>query len=290
MLRSLSVAKNNIKMQSVLTFVSILTGTITFFLLTCFLAFALLSNFLLGFLESRSQVTVYFRDSVEESSIVAIRDELSNMSEVSQARYTSKEEALEIFVNMFKTEPLLTDNVEAGVLPASIDIWVTNIDDLDKVTEYVKEKEGIEEIVYFEEALQTFKQWSDGIKMTGIILISLLLLQSFLIVLVVTAVTIRDMSEEIRIMRLLGATSWYIQGPFFAQSAIISFLSSLFSVVMFMAVIPFAEPFVLGSFSGVPIPALSFLAVGALFLVQLTINLLLSFAGTFVALKKYLTI
>jgi len=288
MMRALSVAKDNIQLQSILTFVSILTNTLAFFLLSCFLAFALLSNFLLSFLESRAQITVYFQDSATEENILEVKQELMGLQQVTDVRYTSKEEALNIFLDMFKSEPLLTDDVDAGVLPASLDIWVKDIAQLEEISGFLKQKEGIEEIVYFEDALKTFKKWSVGIKYVGATLVGLMLLESFLVILIVCGVSIRDMGEEIRIMRLLGATNGYIQSPFFVQSFIIAFLSSLFSVVLFMSVIPFAEPFIRQSFSEVPIPTVSFLGIGILFAVQLGINLILSFTGTFVAVKKYL--
>ncbi|PIR43161.1 hypothetical protein COV24_04315 [candidate division WWE3 bacterium CG10_big_fil_rev_8_21_14_0_10_32_10] len=288
MFRSLNVAKSNIKMQSILTFVSILTNTLTFFILSCFLAFALLSNYLLGFLESRAQLTVYFLDSASEQSILDLRKELLDMPQVTEVKYTSKEEAYKIFLNIFESQPLLTESADAAKLPASLDIWVKDINNMDIVSDFLKNKDGIEEIKYFKDALQTFKKWSTGIKYVGLILISIMLVQSFLTILIVTGVSIRDMSEEIKVTKLLGATNGYVQGPFFAQGFIISFISSLFSVVLFMSVVPFAEPFIRQSFSGVPIPTFSFLTLALLFGAQFVVNLFLSLSGTFVAVKKYL--
>lgn len=290
MLRYFQTASDNIKMQSIITFISIVTSTLTFFLLSCFLSFALLSNYLLNFLESKAQITVYFQDTATEGHILDTKKKLVELDFVTDVAYTSKEEALNIFLDLYETEPLLVESVDVGIFPASLDVRVRDIADLDKTSEVLKEVDHIEEISYFKEALDQFKSWSNGIKYVGSVLVSALLLISFLVILLVTGITIRDKSEEIRIMKLLGATDSYIQGPFFAQTVLISLISSLFSVIMFMGLLPFVEPFVRQQFSTIPIPPVGFLTVIYIFAIQFAVNLFISFSGTLVAVKKYMNL
>lgn len=288
--RSFKHAKKTMQLQSVITFVSIVVSTLTFFLVTVFVVFALMSNSILSYLESRAQLTAYFQDTVDEEYILSIKKELTEMPEVTDVTYTSKDQALQIFLNLYESEPLLTDDVDAGIFPASLDVRVKDINDLDKISKILKEKDGIEEISFFKEALERFKSWSNGIKYIGLSLVSSMLFVSFLIILVVTGISIRDKSDEIRVMRLLGATNGYIQGPFFVQSIIISFISSIFSLILFMGIVPFIEPFILQRFTGIPVPTASFLNLLMVFCVIFGVNLFLSLLGTFVAVKKYMNV
>lgn len=290
MTRSFKHAKKTMQLQSVITFVSIVVSTLTFFLVTVFVVFALMSNSILSYLESRAQLTAYFQDTVDEEYILSIKKDLSAMSEVTDVTYTSKDQALQIFLNLYESEPLLTEDVDAGIFPASLDVRVKDINDLDKISKILKDKDGVEEISFFKEALEKFKSWSNGVKYIGLALVSSMLFVSFLIILVVTGISIRDKSDEIRIMRLLGATNGYIQGPFFVQSVIISFISSIFSLILFMGIVPFIEPFVLQRFTGIPIPTANFLNLLLVFAVIFGANLFLSLLGTFVAVKKYMNI
>jgi len=290
MTRSFKHAKKTMQLQSVITFVSIVVSTLTFFLVTVFVVFALMSNSILSYLESRAQLTAYFQDTVDEEYILSIKKELTEMPEVTDVTYTSKDQALQIFLNLYESEPLLTDDVDAGIFPASLDVRVKDINDLDKISKILKEKDGIEEISFFKEALERFKSWSNGIKYIGLSLVSSMLFVSFLIILVVTGISIRDKSDEIRVMRLLGATNGYIQGPFFVQSIIISFISSIFSLILFMGIVPFIEPFILQRFTGIPVPTASFLNLLMVFCVIFGVNLFLSLLGTFVAVKKYMNV
>lgn len=290
MTRSIKHAKKTMQLQSVITFVSIVVSTLTFFLVTVFVVFALMSNSILSYLESRAQLTAYFQDTVDEEYILSIKKDLSAMPEVTDVTYTSKDQALQIFLNLYESEPLLTEDVDAGIFPASLDVRVKDINDLDKISKILKDKDGVEEISFFKEALEKFKSWSNGVKYIGLSLVSSMLFVSFLIILVVTGISIRDKSDEIRIMRLLGATNGYIQGPFFVQSIIISFISSIFSLILFMGIVPFIEPFVLQRFTGIPIPTANFLNLLLVFVVILGANLFLSLLGTFVAVKKYMNI
>lgn len=290
MIKSFRKAKKNLALNSIVTFVSIVIGTLTFFLLSLFLYFAYLSNHVLQTLESRAQITVYFQDSADEDYILSLKKDLLNMKEVKEVNYTSKDTALKIFKEMYQSEPLLTENIDSEILPASLDVNANDIADLDKISSYLKGKDKIEEISYFKDELTKFKSFSNGIKYIGVALILLMLFITFLIDLVLVGVTIRERSEEIKISRLLGATDIYIEGPFFAQGSIVAFLSSLFSIVLFIAVLPFIEPFVFEKFSGIPIPSLTIISAVIIFMLSYFVNLLLSFFGTFVALKKYMNV
>ena len=146
MRRYFKTASDNLKMQSVITFVSLITSTLTFFMLSCFLSFALLSNYLLNFLESKAQITVYFQDSASQDHILDVKKQLLDQDFVSDVSYTSKEEALNIFLNLYESEPLLTENVDVGIFPASLDVRVKDISDLDKASEFLKNTDEIEEI------------------------------------------------------------------------------------------------------------------------------------------------
>lgn len=283
-----SVAKNNLELQSVVTLITLVINTLTFYLVTVLIIFALLSNYVLGYLESRAQLTVYFKDTVNEEYILNVKADLIKNSNISDVAYTSKEDALKLFLNLYQNEPLLTESVDAGIFPASLDIRVKDISTIDYIANSIKSKEGVEEISYFKEALDKFKSWSTGIKYVGVTIVGVMLFISFLIVLVFTGVSIKERSEEIRIMRLLGATDSYITGPFFAQSILISILSTIFSMVLLLSLIPFVEPFVLEKFAGIPIPTFDFIKLAGVFVVVLLINLFVSLFGTAFGVKKYM--
>lgn len=290
MLKSFKKAKKNLALNSIVTFVNIVIGTMTFFILCLFLYFAFVSNHILQTLESRAQITVYFQDLADENYILSIKKEFLEMKEVKSVSYTSKDTALKIFRDMYESEPLLTENIDSEILPASLDVSVNDINDLDKIASILKSKEKVEEISYFKDELVKFKSFSNGVKYVGLILTSLMLFITFLINLVLVGVTIRERSEEIKISKLLGATDTYIEGPYFAQSSIVAFLTSLFSIILFIAVLPFIEPFIFEKFTGISIPYFTVFSVVVVFLISYFINLTLSLFGTFFALRKYMNI
>lgn len=290
MLKSFKKAKKNLALNSIVTFVSVVVGTLTFFILCLFIYFAFVSNHILQTLESRAQLTVYFQDLADEDYILSVKKELLNMKEVKTVSYTSKDTALKIFRDMYESEPLLTENIDSEILPASLDVSVKDINDLDKISTILKSKDKVEEISYFKDELAKFKSFSNGVKYVGVSLVSLMLFITFLINLVLVGVTIRERSEEIKISKLLGASDIYIEGPYFAQGSIVAFLTSLFSIILFIAVLPFIEPFIFEKFTGIAIPSFTVFAVVLVFLIAYFINLTLSLLGTFVALKKYMNI
>ena len=287
-LKYFKTAKNNLELQSIVTLVSLVINTLTFFLVTVLLIFTFLSSYVLSYLESRAQITVYFKDTATEEYILELKSSLSENTNISDISYTSKQDALNLFLKLYESEPLLTESVDAGIFPASLDIRVKDIGKIEDIANSIKSKEGVEEISYFKEALSKFKSWSNGIKYIGLAFVTIMIFISFLIILVFTGVSIKERSEEIRIMRLLGATDSYITGPFYAQGLIVSVISSIFSVVLVLSIVPFAEPFILEKFRGIPIPNFDFIKLLIVFVTVLFMNSFISFFGTFVGVKKYM--
>src|SRR3990170_953691 len=78
---------------------------------------------LLGYVETKPQVTVYFQTSTHEGEIFKIRDKLMNSGKVMSLKYISKEEAFKIYKQLNKDNPLLLEMVSADILPASLEIY-----------------------------------------------------------------------------------------------------------------------------------------------------------------------
>src|SRR3989344_7159096 len=94
--------------------------TLTFFAISAFAFLTILSVRLIDYLESRPQLTVFFTDSATMDQINSLKKELESSGKTISVRYVSKEEALKIYRQQNKNDPLLLDLVTADVLPASL--------------------------------------------------------------------------------------------------------------------------------------------------------------------------
>ena len=86
-------------------------------------------------------------------------------------------------------------------------------------------QDGVEDIVYYEDIVQSLSNWINSIKGIGGGIIAYLTVESILVILVIIGLQIASRREEIEILRLLGATDWFIAVPFFLRYTSISHLS-----------------------------------------------------------------
>jgi len=116
-------------------------------------------------------------------------------------------------------------------LPASIEILVTETGFLEEIAFQLNQYNGIEEVNYGGQLTKNLILVFDFVRNTGLAIISLLIFISVLIMVSVIKISVHSRHEEIEIMSLVGATSWFIRWPFIIEG----FLKGLFS--SFLAVI-----------------------------------------------------
>jgi len=103
----------------------------------------------------------------------------------------------------------------------------------------LEKTDGVEEVVYYKDVIGTFQRWSYTAKVFGMALVGILSLISVLVVLVTIGSAIHSKKEEIVVMRLIGASDWYIQGPFLAQGVFYGLCASILSSILMFSALPF---------------------------------------------------
>ncbi len=267
-----------------------LAMSLTFFVASIFVVFIIGGQIILNYIEQRPQIIAFFKDDTSEVQINQIVKELENTQLASSVKYVSKEEALAIYRERNKDDPLLLESVTADFLPASIDISVKRAQDISQVAQLVKNREQIDKVITPENLVEQLVKWTKTIRTGGLIFVASLLSVSFLIVIMVIGMRIAIRREEISIMNLVGATKWYIARPFFIEGAIYGILGASISVLLVYTVILFYSPNIqnfLGPIQVFPISPMFFLYLwaGEAF-VAATVGIL----GAGIALYRYLKV
>lgn len=104
--------------------------TLTFFVTAIFIFIASGSEVVLHWLETRPQVTGFFKEEVTAAQVDSLKDELNRTGMIADIKYVSKEEALAIYREQNKDDPLLLEMVTANILPASLEVSTTSLDAL----------------------------------------------------------------------------------------------------------------------------------------------------------------
>ncbi len=180
------------------------------------------------------QVSVFLEDGVSPATREAVSRLLRETPEVESFEYLSKEEALERFRRQFSGLSHLPDTLGENPLPASFELRITEgyrtpaaVTDL---AGRLRVAAGVAMVRYDFEWIRKLQFLIRGVRYGGLALASLLILASIVTIANAISLSLFSRRSEIEIMRLVGATRWYIQGPFLLEGAVQGGLGALLAL------------------------------------------------------------
>lgn len=277
---------------------TILVITLTLFILTGLLLISVIANSLIEDLKNKIDISVYFKSDAKEEDILALKKLVVLMPEVKDVKYLSKDEVLEQFKEKHKDNPVLLqslEELEENPLEAILNIKAKDPSLYNKIASFLaqdKYKNIIENINYFQNEaviaklsliVKTIQRWGIGV---------LLILS--IVIIMITYNTIRlavySSKEEIKIMRLVGATGSFIWGPFLIEGILHSFFASVLTMLIFYPLINIIAPQMNKFLDGTDLFAYFQENFGYIFLIQFITALILSVIGSIIAMRKYLKV
>jgi cell division transport system permease protein len=226
--------------------------------MTSIFLFRGMSSFLMDSLEKKFDISVYFKEDSMETEILKTKDLLLELPEVKSVAYVSQDQALEIFKEKHKDNETINQAlVEAGDNPflASLNVRagsVSNYETINKFLQNARFESLIDKVDYYQRkpVIESFYYLIDNLQKTGLVLTLVLAFIAFSITFVTIRLAIYSASEEIGIMRLVGADNWFIRGPFLVQGVICGLLAFLISLILFLALSYSLSPKILYLTSG----------------------------------------
>ena len=269
----------------------------TIFLISSLFLLRDVTQFLTTALQEKVDISVYFKETTLEEEILELKEEISKIPEVKEVEYISRAEALERFIERYKNNPVVMESLaEVGnpLLPAlNITAWqasqylaITNF------LENIPEKDLIDKVDYYQRkpVMDRIFSITSTINIIGIILSLILAIIAILVAFNQIRLAIYNSREEIGIQRLVGASDWFIRGPFLTQGAISGGIAAVATFLVFGLTVFFIGPKFAILFPGLNIFA-SFLAKFWLFfLINLLFGIGLGVLSSIIAIKKFLDV
>lgn len=272
---------------------------ITLFIISSLLVLNNLANISLLSLKEKVDISVYFRLDTSEQTIKQIQRQLELLPEVKSVTFVPPVTALQRFKELHKAEPLLIESVdqfsdEENPFPASFAIRVNNLSDYPviislfedpKFTPYVKKITDKREIV------DRLRRITEGVKNLGLGLTSVFSLITLVVMFNTIRLTIYNRREEIEIMRLVGASNWFIRGPFVIEGILYGVVGTILTSAILYPLIFVLTPKI-SSFLELELSGANYLGFNfrLLFLLQLTLGTLLGIISSVIVVRKYLKI
>lgn len=172
------------------------------------------------------QIEVFLLDSTSQEETMQIMSQIEKREGVTDVVYRSEDEALEIMKQRWGESGYLLDSLGKNPLPGSILITVDSLDNASSVAEYAGSFEGVEDIQYYQETVEKLTRVTSFLQIAMLIIIAFLVVVSVVVVSNTVKLTVFARAKEIRIMKYIGATNWFIRGPFLAEGILIGMLAS----------------------------------------------------------------
>lgn len=257
-----------------------------------------LIDYTVNLLENKADIAVFFNKNASEEEILKFKEELSKIPEVKEVEFVSREEALNQFKERHKGEKEIMESLEEigdnPFLPhLNIKAWKAS--QYDKITNFIEMsslKDEVDKIDYSQNKflINRIFSISRNIKVIYTILISVSIILIILVVFNTVRLAIYDLRDEISIMRLVGASNWFIRGPFVMEGIIIGFLTSLISLAITGISAYLISPKI--SFFVPGFNLFSYFKAHFLFLagIEILFGIAISALSSLIAVRKYLKI
>ena len=223
---------NGLRRHGLMVFAAVSTVFISLFLLGGAWLIRQEANLFADYTTEKVQVAVYLQDNVSTSDQSHLLGLIQHMPEVESVRYESKQQAFERYKKIFANQPQLTQNIGANALPASFRIKLKDPKQYAVVAARLTGQPGIEKIVDQRNLLKRVFALTDTLKIGAFIAALIVLLSAAGLIGNTVRMAVFSRRREIGIMRLVGATNWFIRIPFIIEAVIQAILGAAAALVM----------------------------------------------------------
>jgi cell division transport system permease protein len=225
---------------------SVLVMVITLSVICSLLFVSATLNSLLADIRDKVDINVYFLTSAEENDIITLKQTLETLPEIYSVGYTSREQALENFRKRHENDRSTLqalDELDDNPLGASLNIRAKDPSQYAAIAAFLEGdsvlsgtgQKIIDKVNYFQNKtmIDRLSRLIDSAERLGTIITTVLIVVSILITFNTIRLAIYISREEISVMRLVGASSFYIRGPFVVAGTIYGALAGVLTLMIF---------------------------------------------------------
>ena len=231
----------NMRRTPLLVFATIIAVLVSSFLVfTTLSARSIVENNTLRW-QNGIHVVVFLDDRVTTTAHKQLETSLEDYPEVRTVDYFSKPEAEEEFKVLFKDQPELLAEVDYEILPASLRINLNDPSNYKLIIERLDGNPAVKEIRTSGEAIERLLSLTDTLVVSATAFALLIGFAAFILIINTLRLAAYSKKKEIKIMRLIGASSTYIRLPFIFEAVIESLIGTSIAVGFGWALIEYSK-------------------------------------------------
>ena len=242
-------------------------------------------------MQSNVGITVLFDEGTTEDRITAIGNEIkANVSEIDSMSYCSAEEAWDKYKQELDPEMVKTFGDDNPLKDSAYyTITLKNIEKQEKVSKYIETIDGVRKVQRSDKVADVFGNFNKFIGVISGAIIAILLLISVFLINITVSMGITVRREEISIMKLIGASDFFIRGPFIMEGVLLGLFGACIPLAVLFILYERIMSFVDNKFAAL---SLEFLSLGRIYMglipICLGIGVGIGLIGSYLTVRKHL--
>jgi len=225
----------NLKRNFFITMAAVLVVVVSMYLVGAVFVASFAVDRALTLQTKKVEVAVFLKRDITPEARDTIQRDLVAMPEVASVSYESKQEAYETFKRLFRDEPDIVENTTADALPESFRVKLKDPNQFAVVRDRLDGRPGIDQIQDERKFLSRLLAVVRDIRLLGIALVFLLIIAAAVLIATTIRMAIFARRREIAIMKLVGATNWFIRIPFMLEGVIQGMAGALIAMGLLVA-------------------------------------------------------
>ncbi|MER2226681.1 MAG: permease-like cell division protein FtsX [Carnobacterium sp.] len=280
----------SLKRNGWMSLAAISAVTVTLLLVGSFIAMLMNVNKLATDIENDVSVRVYIDLAANEEQQKQLQSELETLDNVESVEFSSREDELEQVVGSYGDEFNLFDGDDNPLY----DVYIVNTDAPENtapVAKQIEELDYVTQVNYGGATADNLFKTMNTVRNVGAVVIVALILTAVFLISNTIRITIFSRRTEIEIMKLVGATNWYIRWPFLIEGALIGLIGAIIPVTIlsfvYIASFDVLTDFLAGTYFALLTPNPFLYQVGGL---MLAIGIIIGAIGSFMSIRKFLKV
>lgn len=282
---------------------TVLIMTVTLVLISSLIFLSALLTFTLNVIKDKVDVSVYFVTTASEVDILAVKSQVEKLPQVASVAYTSAADALIAFRARHANDELTLqalDELGGNPLDASLSVRAKDPSQYESIVNFFEASPAlsaggtsiVDRINYAQnkDAIDRLTMAIRATREIGFAIVILFALASILIAFATIRLAIYTAKDEIAVMRLMGASNAYIQGPFIVTGIITGVIAAAFVLLLLWPATWYAGIKTAEWFGGFNIASYYGSNFGFIFLVLMGSGILLGAIASVFAIHRYLKV
>ncbi len=237
---------------------------------------------------------IFMQPTATEDQLNAVQEALEESPQVDSVDFIDQQEAYDEFTDLFADSPEMVQSVTPEILPPSYRVEPTdkNVDVIRALGSTFETMSGVKQVVFAAEAIRTLQDFSRLLSL-GLFSGALVLLgAAVLLILNAIRMAMFARRREIEVMKLVGATNWFIRVPFMIEGLVQGLVGALLAIPAVILIINFIESKLtdtetINLFQGFAVHSSEQIGVSILLL---AVGCLVGVIGSFVAVTRFLDV